>query len=105
MRTTSSSHRRNSVDAGKKIATNDVSAQSATRDIGCLERAHEISKTIWDAMAKLKDIDWKRETPGTIQAQADLEESMVLYSENKVSRAEVKACYQRFVDAHRGGLF
>ena len=105
MTTTSSSRRRNSAAAAKRTATNDVSAADAGMSTGYQGRAREISKTIWDSMAKLSDIDWKKESPRIIYAQAELEEQMVLYSENKVSRAEVKACYQRFVNAHRGGLF
>lgn len=105
MTTTSSTRTRNSAAAGKRTVTNDVSAQSASPSTGFRERVQEIAKTIWESMSKLTDVDWSRETPGTIQAQADLEEQMALYAENKVSRAEVKAAYLRFRDAHKGGLF
>lgn len=71
-------------------------ATELRRDIGC---------TISEAMAKLSDIDWRRESPAITAAQAEMEEQMALYSENKASKQEVKAAYVQFRDAHKGGLF
>ncbi len=111
MTTTSSTRRTSSVAVAKKTATSDVSARSAIPPTGSLgsqtylERRREIGKTLRDAMAKVTDVDWTRETPAITAAQADLDEAVTKYCEGAASRAEVKLCYQAWVNAHRGGMF
>lgn len=68
------------------------------------ERRREIGETISQAMKKV-DVDWTRESESITSAQNEMEETMALYCENKASKADVKASYQAWVKAHRGGLF
>ena len=104
MTTTSSSRRQNSAAVGKKTVTSDIHANVAM-STGARERATEIGKTISEAMQKLSDIDWTRESPAITEAQAQLDEQVTLYCENKASKRDVKWTYQAWVNAHRGGLF
>lgn len=69
------------------------------------DRRHEVGKTLNSAMAQLKDVDWSRESEGTIQAQAELDEVVSKFCEGNASKADVKSAYKQFVNAHRGGLF
>jgi len=56
------------------------------------DRRQDIGRTISEAMAKLSDIDWTRESPAITEAQAELDEAMSLYVENKASRVEGDSC-------------
>ena len=56
------------------------------------DRRQDIGRVISDAMRKLSDIDWTRESESITAAQADLDESMSLYVENKASRVEGDSC-------------
>lgn len=111
MTTTSSTRRRNSAAAKSRTGTSDVSAQIVAPPTGSpevqtyLERAREIGQTLREALAKVTDVDWTRESESISLAQAELDEIVTRYCEGAASRAEVKSCYQQFVNAHRGGLF
>ena len=103
MTTTSSSRTWKSASATRKTDISDVSVEPADKNTGYRER--EIGQTISNAMAKLTDVDWKRETPAITEAFEAMQESMALYAEGKASKMEVKQCYTQFVNAHRRGMF
>lgn len=68
-------------------------------------RKRDIGKTISEAMAKLNDVDWSRESPAINEALDAMQESMALYVEEKVSKVEVRSAYKNYVNALREGLF
>lgn len=105
MTTTASTRTRKSVNAAKSQGIPPVDARSVATPIGLSERRREIGLTISEAMKKLPEIDWKRETPAIEEAFEAMQESMAMYSEGKASKAEVKLSYQAWVKAHKGGLF
>lgn len=110
MTTTSSSRTRKSASAGKSQGIQPADAIAVTFTGGpavqtYLERAREIGKTLREALAKVTDVDWTRESESISLAQAELDESVTKYCEGTASRAEVKSCYQAYVKALRGGLF
>jgi hypothetical protein len=69
------------------------------------ERRKEIGKTISEAMQKLSDIDWTRESPAISETENHLNEVMAQFADGAVSKMDVKAVYKTWVNAHRGGLF
>lgn len=73
----------------------------------CTERRQDIGRTISEAMKKLSDVDWSRESPGITEAQAELDETTTRYCEGKASKAEVKVAYRSWIETlrDRGGLF
>lgn len=70
------------------------------------ERLREIGNIISDAMRSATGVDWTKEDPAIIAAQAELDEAMAQYAEGATSKANVRAVYQRWRDLHKvGGRF
>lgn len=70
------------------------------------DRRREIGKIISDAMRVAEGVDWSKDSPEITAAQAELEESMALYIEERAAKADVRTSYRKWKDLHAtGGLF
>lgn len=69
------------------------------------ERLRQIGREISDAMMRLPDINWSRESADIAETFDVMQEMMARYSERNASREDVRVAYKSWVNAHRGGLF
>lgn len=63
------------------------------------DKMRAIGKVLSDAMAQRKEIDWSKETPATIEAQAALDEQVARFVLEDGTREQVRQAYQQYAKA------